>query len=286
MGGLINEIVRRVTHLGIRGLTNSAWKAAIIADAMTRVKDGGFVVYADPSTRFIGNISHLLSAVQNKGAGVFGRPTLGPIANYTHPDTFEQLSMITANSSHIQVRRDIQEYMSAPMQCGCSAIWHVTPEVVDAVFRPYIRCLTSQACVRPHGANGFNGAHEHRCRTGLTGQCHRGDQSVLSTLLYERFRALSPMQFRRTDGTKVELQFPTPGALSSTINTLDPRWPHKHHQWPNFPQTWDDVPSGWNNGRTNDTYYTLPTVRSHSTSDIPGGFIKPLLKKTAACAGG
>ena len=178
-----------------RYLTNSAWKPLLILDSLLRLPTNGILIYGDASTRITAPLSQpLLNHVSRNG--FLGRLTIGRVAHYTHPATFHALGG----------GRNISQYLDVPMVCGCTNVWVSTRTIIQRVVRPWVACAMRESCIRPPGASGFKisrnhsliGAYTHskpiytrdnQCRPGLNGQCHRGDQSVLSILLHDTFGA-------------------------------------------------------------------------------------------------
>ena len=164
-------------------LTNSAWKPLIIRSELRNVAHTGLLIWGDASTRFLTGLPQNLSDVVAAAGGYIGRETTGPLSNYTHPGTLKQLSQI----SEFVKEKEITKYMSAPVVCGCVGVYANTLKLWEKIVNPFVDCAKMPACIRPKGADGFHG--HSRCHPGLEGHCHRGDQSVLSALLFNRFDA-------------------------------------------------------------------------------------------------
>ena len=176
-------------------LTLSVWKPFIIYDCLREVPRQGIVLYADTSTRLHEELSNeLLTAVQS--IGFVGRRTASPVAMYTHPMMAVELArgrqrrrdgdrFAVAEAANLSAH-----YMDAPMVCGCVSLWANTPAVMHRLIRPWAECAMERSCILPHGADGQDNriGLSTRCRPGLEGHCHRGDQSALSIILYEAFR--------------------------------------------------------------------------------------------------
>ena len=184
-------------------LTLSVWKPFIIHDCLRQLPRHGIVLYADTSTRLHEPLSDdLLAAVRT--TGIVGRKTASPIAMYTHPQMAVELGLARQrryDSSWSSATEDAlrlaattsanlsTHYMTAPMVCGCVSLWAHTPAVVRDLLAPWIDCVSRRECILPHGADGQDNhiGLSTRCRPGLEGHCHRGDQSALSIILYEAF---------------------------------------------------------------------------------------------------
>uniref|UniRef100_A0A7S4G5W6 Uncharacterized protein n=1 Tax=Eutreptiella gymnastica TaxID=73025 RepID=A0A7S4G5W6_9EUGL len=168
-----------------RFLTNSDWKAEIIGEHLAALPEGGIVVYADASQRFLKPFS-VAQMRQAQAIGVMGRTTVGPIAKYTHPDTIRALSAL---APQVVTHMDIQDYTHAPMICGCISFWAAGALTRELILPPFSACSQNQSCIKPKGATGFKqtGGGHKKCQPGYSGKCHRGDQSVLSTILYELY---------------------------------------------------------------------------------------------------
>jgi len=174
-----------------RFLTNSAWKPAIIGEQLAALPKGGIVLYSDASGRFAGHLPRGLLA-RTQFVGVVGKLTNGPVAMYTHPQTIQQLAKMAPFVTH----GNIENYTEAPIVCGCATLWSNTKFVREVIFKHFASCATHGDCILPKEAGGFNvngakkwqkGTPRTGCFPTLRGTCHRGDQSVLSTLLYEAY---------------------------------------------------------------------------------------------------
>lgn len=163
--------------------------------------------YADTSTRLHEELSDaLLKAVQT--IGFVGRQTSSPVAMYTHPQMAVELTRarLRRSSGDLTSRlggySDLPAaalaraganlsalYMDAPMVCGCVSLWAHRPDVMERLIEPWAECTRTRACILPPGADGQDNriGLSTRCRPGLQGHCHRGDQSALSIILYEAF---------------------------------------------------------------------------------------------------
>ena len=119
--------------------------------------------------------------------GFYGRGTTSPLSNFTHPRSFELLSAITADTTKTSSK--ITDYTTTRVVCGCFSMWHPShPLVVKHVLKPWVKCAQNITCMVPDGSEGFqtrniNLGISHSCRPGFKGKCHRGDQSILSTLV-------------------------------------------------------------------------------------------------------
>ena len=179
-----------------RYLTLSVWKPPIIKDSLMSLGPGGIVLYADAAVRLHGPLSSsLIAAVQEHG--FLGRQTASPVSSYTHP----QMAIELGNQRHAQV--SLTDYATAPMVCGCISLWARKPFVVDRLLDPWMSCTTRPACILPPGADGQDNRAglSTKCRPGLEGHCHRGDQSALSIILYDAFEARktgSPLYLRNS----------------------------------------------------------------------------------------
>ena len=73
-------------------------------------------------------------------------------------------------------------------------LWANTNLTRQKILPPFRKCCDLEACIKPPGASGFKVTDTLRegprlapgdaCVPSLNGTCHRGDQSVLSTILY------------------------------------------------------------------------------------------------------
>ena len=168
-----------------RYLTLSVWKPSIIRESLLALPPGGIVFYADTSVRLHEPLSPaLIAAVQTRG--FVGRQTASPIAMYTHPQMATELAR---DRSVAEVPVNISDYNTAPMVCGCMLMWANMPFALDQLLTPWEKCINRRACILPEGADGQDNhiGLSTRCRPGLDGHCHRGDQSALSIILYEAF---------------------------------------------------------------------------------------------------
>jgi len=176
-----------------RFLTNSAWKPLIILECLASLPEDSILVYADASMRFTGSLAESGLLQLASRYSFVGKTTASPIAMYTHPKTFTELARISRN----RTRPEIREYMHARMVCGCVSLWKNTRFARLRIMQPWVQCAKQRSCIQPAGADGFkvnNNSVESmpvgfdtECRPGLDGHCHRGDQSVLSTILFELF---------------------------------------------------------------------------------------------------
>jgi hypothetical protein len=163
-----------------RYLTNSAWKPLVIMESLSLLPEGGILLYGDASSRLMKPVlSHAPLMAALAVTGVVGRVTSSPVAHYTHPQTFVALGG----------GRAIGQYTAVPMMCGCVSLWQPGPTLMQRVLKPWTDCARREDCIKPKAASGFklNGHYTHPCQPGLSGHCHRGDQSVLSILLHDHF---------------------------------------------------------------------------------------------------
>jgi hypothetical protein len=174
-----------------RYLTLSVWKPSIIRDCLRELPAGGLVVYADTSIRLHEPLGPaLIFAVQEHG--FVGRQTASPIAMYTHPGMAFELARDRAartGGDSVVAAANISEYSTAPMVCGCLLLWANTRFVLEQLLAPWESCTNRRSCILPVGADGQDNhiGLSTRCKPGLSGHCHRGDQSALSIILYEAF---------------------------------------------------------------------------------------------------
>ena len=161
-------------------VTLSVWKPIIIFDALHELPRNGIVFYGDTSTRLQSHFTtRLLNAVEN--IGFVGRMTSSPVSLYTHPTTIAEL---TRNINYNKTR-----YINAPMICGCIQFWAKKKDVIENILKPFMKCTSTKSCILPDGADGQENeiGLSKKCRPGKDGHCHRGDQSALSVILYDKF---------------------------------------------------------------------------------------------------
>ncbi len=158
-------------------------------EQLGELPEGGVLVWGDASARF----GRPKAAMYRRLAevGFLGMPTSPPIADFTHPATIRELARL----SPVVGSGNIRDYTAAPMVCGCVGFWVNRAFVRDTLLEPLVQCALQQSCIQPSNASGFqlNGVTNRNddrviCRKGLEGRCHRGDQSALSTILYEAFK--------------------------------------------------------------------------------------------------
>ena len=231
-------------------LTLSVWKPLIIHDCLRELPPKGIVFYADTSTRLQEPLSaNLLAAVQE--IGFVGRQTTSPVAMYTHPQMAAELAAArlrrSSSSSHnvdeqtaAAATNQSARYMDAPMVCGCINLWAHTPDVMERLLAPWAECTRTRSCILPPGADGQDNriGLSTRCRPGLEGHCHRGDQSALSIVLYDAFgvRSGGTTPYLRNTETSAETWKMCRARLHGTLVTTE-RAAQKAHA----PQTWADA---------------------------------------------
>ena len=167
-------------------LTLSVWKPLIIRDCLLEFPENqGLVLYADTSTRIHGPLSASLIAAA-LSSGIVARKTASPVAYYTHERMVVEIAKIMNNT-----RSSLKYYMDVPMVCGCLSLWANTPFILEQVIAPWVTCTQQRNCILPTGADGQDNriGLSTKCVPGLEGHCHRGDQSALSVILHESFRA-------------------------------------------------------------------------------------------------
>lgn len=184
-------------------LTNSAWKALIIKKTFKLLPVGSIVVYADASQVFKTSLAPIIDIVQR--VGIVGRPTVGPLADFTHPDTFLELSKILPSSV---VSSNISDYVEVPIICGCITFWLVDPIIESLILKPFLECSMNKECILPKGASGLKINNKYsptnKCVRSHRGTCHRGDQSVLSTILYGYYVKINS----KRNGTNKAINYP------------------------------------------------------------------------------
>ena len=180
-----------------RVLTNSAWKPLIILECLQQLPRGGMLVYADASIRFGDTFPQPALVEALSRYGFISRPTNGPVALYTHPNTARKLHEITGGRVH----PELVEYTSAPMACGCFSVWRADSWTIEELATPWAVCARTAQCILPRGSKGFNNraGFSQTCKPGFEGACHRGDQSALSLILFEAFAV------RRSYGNSTQL---------------------------------------------------------------------------------
>lgn len=178
--------------------------------------------------------------------GYAGRRTSSPVSLHTHPGSLKELSkLLPQNASS----KNITSYVLAPIMCGCISFWLVDPAVEELLLKPLLCCPLKDACILPHGATGYKGSRTRQCKPSLKGTCHRGDQSVLSVILYGYYT-----------GSFVN--------KSTPINSNDFIFPYEMTDLPGFVQTkrQDHAEKGkepqlcWNITGRNSTYDVTPST--------------------------
>ena len=163
----------------LKKLTNSSWKAIIIQDAFRSLPLGSIVLYTDASSIFRSRFEHIIE--HTRQVGFSGRKTSSPVSQYTHPDTIKALSKILPKNASSS---DILSYIFTPVIAGGISFWLVDPAIEELVLEPLLQCSLNDACILPKGASGYRGSEKRKCIPSLSGTCHRGDQSVLSVILF------------------------------------------------------------------------------------------------------
>jgi hypothetical protein len=158
-------------------LTNSAWKALIINENFHRLPAGSILVYTDASNLFKLNLNDLI--YRTRKIGFAGRLSSSPTSMYTHPNTILELSNILA--PYI-VNPNITAYEYAPVVHGAISFWLVDPLIDQLILQPFLNCSLNELCILPKGASGFG--PKKGCHPSHRGSCHRGDQSVISVIMY------------------------------------------------------------------------------------------------------